>query len=740
MAAGNESGTKKEGSASKAVIVKSPQSMTMFTGTARCILDELRDRHKTIEKNGGKKVHPSELLTLDKLIDSLVKFSNLPEQGRTPEAVDQALRLLTDIDSRGKDRYLYLYPFLLKNANKVVAKIALIAPQTTHEQDVKNYREACFEYSKTVLDLMLSNRAKKPKDIDEVNPGASLFQKNKSGQDWLYPNRFAIESEITLLIKSGFKPYSFLPIKDFVEDFIDYGNAKASLEQFSPTYHMIIDEIAINSDGSYKRQPELIIHYRAQVDGLEKFALPMLAKLADEGVSDYRQKVAQFRKEHVDNADKNRSQSRDKAKALIKLIKDFPFSRVNSELAKNVKTTCEESIQILEKMIDKMDNVVERKYDSIFKSIIQTVGQYISEFTKTNLKLMKLDIEKEVENAGIKDPPKIQEIGARVLKELAKTYVVKNSELNGSKVVYAVDQSYMAGVLHKYGSIPKDSQEVQHEFELVKQMNQELTTNGDTRLNINIRKDHIDKLNLEVLRQEQDERDKIRSDFFNTKFNFLAGFLALGVSLIISLFLFSVENEILYMIFGIPLSIAAGYFSAILIKKREKTSSNKNLSQAEMQFKALDTEETSDEKVSQIAKAATKFIYPASYQKIVDKVYDNDSLKNKIQKNFSEIKNSVGILAREEDSSKVASSIEHAILNTSIVINIPQEIVPLGKPNVIIMSKADFKAPLTRTQLAEFYRTELDKNKIDKQMVKYFTFLINTLEIEYPKFLNKKIR
>ena len=44
-----------------------------------------------------------------------------------------------------------------------------------------------------------------------------------------------------------------------------------------------------------------------------------------------------------------------------------------------------------------------------------------------------------------------------------------------------------------------------------------------------------------------------------------------------------------------------------------------------------------------------------------------------------------------------------------------------------------------RNQMSEQYRAVAEKNKYDSALVKYYTFLINTIEVEYYKFLNKKI-
>jgi hypothetical protein len=719
------------------IIVKTPQSMTMFSATARCILDELRERHKSVEKGGSRKPHPSELLTLDKLPEVLIKFTNLSEQAKSPPAVDQALRQLTDIDNNGKERYLYLYPYLIKSANKVVAKICLIAPQSSHEIDVNPYREMCFEYSKSTLDLILSNRSRKVKQIDDSAPGLALFQKNKSGLDWLYPDRFSLETEVGLLLKAGYKPFSYIPIKEFTEDFINYGNEKKSIEQVVPGYHMIIDEIHLKEDGTYLHQPETVIHYRAQADGLERFALIYLPKLIEEGVPEYRTRLAEY-KNLRDSQHPDRMQSREKVKALISLLKEFPFSRLNSELSKNVRKTCEESISILEKLLSNLDNLIDRKYDSIYKNLKFSLLNLITEYTKNEQRLYSLDLKKEIQRAGIKEEEKIKEFTGKLLEEIKKQFPVREfQDESGKKLFYTVDQSYMAAVLHKYAS-EKNDPSLQREYEIAKLINQDLESTKNTRLNINIKPDLMEKLKLDIQKKELEEKEKLKEEFEKGKFNILSGFLALAISLFITIYLYSIENDVVYLIFGIPVSLIAGYLAAVFIKLQKPTFSKEKVSST---YHAIGVEgESKEEKLSAIAKVATKYIFPINYDKVTDKVYDHTSLRKKISENLTEIKTAVPILRKEENVDKIASAIEHSIIYSSVVIAIPPEIVPTNKPASIIISKNDFKSSLYRSQLAEHYRKEAERNKGDKVLVKYYTFLINTLEVEYHKFLNKKIR
>ncbi|OCC28623.1 Uncharacterized protein GNX_2754 [Leptospira interrogans serovar Canicola] len=87
-----------------------------LSATARCILDELRDWHKKTEKHGSKSIHPSYLLTLDKLSDLLNKYRNLSEQAKSPPSIDLALRQLVDYEKKGKNKvclYLSFFSFVM---------------------------------------------------------------------------------------------------------------------------------------------------------------------------------------------------------------------------------------------------------------------------------------------------------------------------------------------------------------------------------------------------------------------------------------------------------------------------------------------------------------------------------------------------------------------------------------------------------------------------------------------------
>ena len=733
----------------KSVIIRTPQSMNSISATSRSIMDELRERHKGKDRPGTKSLHPTELITLDKITEFLHKHNNLSEQAKSIPGVDQAIKQISDIDNNGRDRMAYFYPYLIKNGAKVLAKIALISPQHTHETNVRNYREACFDYSKPMVDLILGSRAKRIKEIDENNPGNFLFQKNKSGMEWLYPLNGSLEAEIGILIKRGYKPYASLPAKDFIDDFIEYGLEKGSLEQIAPGYHIIIDEIELKEDGSYQRQPEIIAHYRAQADGLEKFIMMHLPKLCEEAkLNDERFKLNEFQREQVELAPSGRRQSREKVKQLVQIVSEFPFEKINSEFSKSMMNTCNQSVKLLEKFLGDMDNLIDRKYSSIYNKLNKSIGHLITEKTKNDLTLCSINFVSEVEAAGIKEEEKQRNFADRLKKDLTTNYGYHTpKDDNPKNLVYFVDQGYMASVLHKLASLALTSPEFKKQQAYAKIINQELTLQKNPKLNTNIKSDHVNKLTSDMNSLELAERERLKKEAFQKKFNMPIAMIVFAALMVFFLFISFAEGSLGTILFGFVLSSALAIVSGLYFRKKDSDSDkekelkqNSIFAQTDGNNKSGDEDsKKGEEKASQIAKAANQFLFPRKYNKIEDKVYDINTLRAKIQTHLEEIKSAVPILSKETDYNKITSSIEYSIVTNSIVIAIPNEIVPKGKTNSIIINKDDFKAPLLRNQMSEHFRAVAEKNKYDTALVKYYTFLINTLEVDYYKYLNKKI-
>ncbi|TGL78412.1 hypothetical protein [Leptospira yasudae] len=736
-----------------------------LSATARCILDELRDWHKKTEKHGSKSIHPSYLLTLDKLAELLNKYRNLSEQAKSPPSVDMALRQLIDYEKKGKNKSAYIYPFLVRNGAKVLARIAIASPQKEAKTDVTPYRVACFEFSEEMIDLILQNRAKRPKLPDEDNPGAFLLHKNKAGKNWLFPKLASLEAEFSTLLKRGFQPYSYIPMMDFLRDFLTYANKKNYVMKILPDYHLILDDLQLNQDGSYVNQPEVIAHYRCQADALEKFAIPYLKELSTRaGYSLFGTRIAEFEQTHIQMVEPGRKQNSEKVKALISLINDYPFDRETDELGKKVSETCRLSIQILSKLMEEKDRLVERKEENVFKSLKSRLLNKIAENTLEQQTLYRFSPEQKLKSSGLLDESRYPSLIEELKRDITAQYAMKEVQKPDQTVeIYAVDPGYMAAVLHKLSGMATSNPAYQKDLEIAREINASLSNPKHPGLNAKLKAENIVKLQQGIQAMEQLEAEKQRSQEFAKKFNLPMGMLGFVASMILFL-IASVHFKTTGILFvGIPVSLFLGLMIAFYFRDKEKSdiltngSSSGSLgsgfkgeygsmtsSSSDGYYSGDDSEDEhfqskgetpKEKKVSLIAKGAERFVFPSRFTKITDKIHDSRSLRKKIFENLDNIRNSVAHLKTEKDDDKVASTIEYALLQNSATILIPDDIVPQGMPGSIILSHNDLKAPLIRDQISEFLRNEAQKKKYDKKLVKYYTFLINTIEVEYYKYL-----
>ncbi|QVK54354.1 hypothetical protein FH596_00700 [Leptospira borgpetersenii] len=736
-----------------------------LSATARCILDELRDWHKKTEKHGSKSIHPSYLLTLDKLAELLNKYRNLSEQAKSPPSVDLALRQLVDYEKKGKNKSAFIYPFLVRNGAKIQARIAIASPQKEAKTDVSPYRTACFEFSEEMIDLILQNRAKKPKLPDEDNPGAFLLHKNKAGKNWLFPKLASLEAEFSTLLKRGFQPYSYIPMTDFLRDFLTYATKKNYVMKILPDYHIILDDLQLNPDGSYVNQPEVIAHYRCQADALEKFAIPYLKELSERaGYGLFRTRIAEFEQTHIQMAEPGKKQNGEKVKALISLINDYPFERETDELGKRISETCRFSIQIISKLMEEKEKLVQRKEESVFKSLKSKILHKIGEHTLQEQTLYSFSPEQKLKSSGLSNVIRYPALIDELKKEISERYGMRVIEKpDQTSEIYAVDPGYMAAVLHKLSGMATKNAAYQKELEIAKEINASLSNPKHPGLNAKLKAESIVKLQQGIQAMEQLEVEKQRSQEFAKKFNLPMGMLGFVASMILFL-IASVHFRTTGILFvGIPVSLFLGLLLAFHFRNKEKSDilSNGNaslgsgfkgeygiMSSSDDYPSGDDSEDErfqskgetpKEKKVSLIAKGAERFVFPNRFTKITDKIHDSRSLRKKIFENLDNIRNNVAHLKGEKDDDKVASTIEYALLQNSATILVPDDIVPQGMPGSIILSHNDLKAPLIRDQIAEFLRNEAQKKQYDKKLLKYYTFLINTIEVEYYKYLpNRK--
>ncbi|GBF50017.1 hypothetical protein LPTSP4_15380 [Leptospira ryugenii] len=728
--------------------------------TARCILDELKDWHKRVEKHGSKEVHPSYLLTLDKVPEALGKYNNLGAQGKTENAIYHALRLLLDIDHRGTNRVMYAYPYLIKNGSKIASKIALIAPQKENKTDTIPYRQACFRFSQELVKLLLDNRAKKGRNWDEQNPGNILIQKNRDGKPWLYPKLGSLESEVTSLVRKGFGNIPYLPMADFLIDFVNFAKEQSLALPILSDYHIVIDELDIHPDGKFKKLPEVVNQILSQLDALETFTKEYLIKMAtDAKYESFLQRINEYFQTNHFTSIEDKMNPEERVKKFLTLVESFPFTSGKGGLSDQVRETVDTSIKILRRLCEEKGSVLHRKDDNIYSSVKQTVMSKIPEYTKNNHTLLRINFEDEVAQAGITSEEKAKEYIKRLKDDVFSEFsYYEEKQENGRTIYYVVDHGYLAAVIHKLSFEGKGNPELEKQLEYAKIINHRLSNPKHPGLNSKLRPDAISKMNAGIRELEIQEAERAKQEDIRSRFNIVSGVMTFIVSTLIFVTAAYYLRSAMPLFFGVPFSVVAGFMAALFFREKSQDEIREDIKNSG-KFGALsewgkpgsssgsslgssvgkdEDSNPKEEKIAHIYKAADNFVFPKRFNKITDKVLDPKTLKTRIYENLDNIKRNHMSLAKETNDDKVASTVEYAVLQSVATILIPDEVAVKDQPSTIYINRNDLKAALFRDQLADFYRDEMNKKKFDKKMVKYYTYLINTIEMEYYKYLPKK--
>ncbi|TGL87589.1 hypothetical protein EHQ68_07295 [Leptospira congkakensis] len=733
-------------------------SVGSLTPTARCILDELKDWHKRVEKHGSKEKHASYLMTVDKLPEALGKYTNLGAQGRSENSIYHALRQILDIDHRGQNRAAYAYPYLIRTGSKISSKIALVAPQNENKTDTQPYRQACFRFSQELIKVLLENRGKKGRNWDDENPGTLLLQKNKEGNTWLYPKLGSLEAEISSLVRKGFGNLPYIPMPDFLQDFTAFAREQNLALSILTDYHIVIDELNILPDGSFKRLPEVVNQILAHMNGLEHFTKDQLTKLAKD--AKYESFLATFSdyisKPKFSSAD-SKMNPEEEVKKFLSIIENFPYPTEKGNKSLSIKETIDLSVKILKRLSEEKGSVLTRKDDNIYGTVKNAVISRIPEHTKNHNTLLRIDFEEEVAKAGITSEEKANEYIKRLKDDVFSDHSYHEEKLpDGRSVYYVVDHGYMAAVIHKLAFEGRTNPEYKKQLGYAKIINHKLSNPKHPELNNKLKPELIAKLNADVKNMEVEELERERSNEIRSRFNVVPGILAFIVSTMIFITGAYYLRSAMPIFFGVPFSVVIGFMAAIYFREKSTEEIREDIKNSG-KFSGVgdwgkptynsgstssyeDEAETNkkEEKLSHIYKAADNFVFPKRFNKITDKVLDPKSLRSRIYENLDNIKRNNMTLGKEKDDDKVASTVEYAVLQSVSTILIPDDVAIRDLPNTILINRNDMKSALFRGQLADHYREEMNKKKFDKKLVKYYTYLINTVEMEYYKYLPKK--
>ncbi|MCT8335043.1 hypothetical protein NUH30_15285 [Leptospira sp. 85282-16] len=702
-----------------AFFIQLPKNIASYSMTSQAILEELRVRHRRLEMHGSSEITPSLLLTVDSIPELLSKQVQLTEVHKSQAAIAEAFKELAGLTEHNKEPVVYFYPFLLQMDQKLTMRISMIAPQNREKTDIVPYRRACFKYSVDLIDLLLKNRASREFVLEEINPGSTLIRTDQKGNSYFFPTKLSYETELELMIRKTLESFGYIPMKDFIQDVITRGKETAKLVEIIPGYHLILP------NGSHN--PEYARHLAVQLDGLRTFSFPYLKRFANENkYVGFLEKLNELEINFPTQTEGLLKQGNNLFPKLRALLDEFPFDKITTEEGKRVGNNVKESLFILDKLSKRLKEQKKEDSEEAVSSLIKLLGKRIEDNTTNTLTLTKINLNSEIKSLGLKNDKEITDVISKIITSLSETYGCLAIKEETFQILFALDQKKLSKVEANTLSLSKTDSNYRNELPILDQIRVILKNRSDE----NIDKEEIPETELE------EENDSNQTSSSEPKFSFSAlqekfhipigvfSFLSLAsLTTVISLFLGSLE----YIVSGFMFSFLLGLFLGYLYRNDGKK-------------KQIPEKQTSniypkENKSLGIAKVAESFIYPKKFNSIAEKVYDFKRLRNHIDDCVEDIKIQLPVADQKKDTNKIVAEIEHAILQISVVMKIPEAIQLKNRPKELILSKADFRTILFRTQLAEYYRKEASIYKSDRDQMDYIQFIIRELEFGYNKYL-----
>ncbi|TGK49424.1 hypothetical protein EHQ16_09700 [Leptospira kanakyensis] len=695
-----------------------PKNIASYSMTSQAILEELRVRHRRLEMHGSAEITPSLLLTVDSIPELLSKQVQLTDSHKSQGAIAEAFKELAGLTEHNKEAVVYFYPFLLSVDQKLTMRVSMIAPQNKEKTDIVPFRRACFKYSIDLIDQLLKSRAGREFVLEEENPGAGLVRSDQKGNTYFFPTKLSYESELESMIRKTMETFGYIPMKDFVMDVISRGKETAKLVEIIPGYHLILP------NGSHN--PEYARHLAVQLDGLKIFSVPYLKKYCNENkYSGFLDKLLDLESKIPRTTEALLKTGVSFVPEITNLLQEFPFDKITTDEGKRVGHSTRESLIILDKLSKRLKEQKKEDAEEAVTTLIKFLGTKIEDNTANTLTLTKLDLKSEIKSLGLKNESEVTKAIAKIVTSLSETYGCLEMKEDNFHILFALDQKKLSKVEANTLTLAKTDSNYRNELPILDQIRVILKNRSDE----NIDKEEIPEKELEDETDNNPTRSnepRISFSALQEKFHVPIGvfsFLALAsLTTVVSLLIGSLE----YIVSGFMVSFLVGLSLGYLYRNDNKPK--------QVQEKQIPTSPKENRTLG-IAKVAEGFIYPKKFNSIAEKVYDFKRLRNHIEDCVEDIKVQLPPADGKKDVNKIVAEIEHAIIQISVVMKIPEAIQLKNRPKELILSKADFRTILFRTQLAEYYRKEASIYKSDRDQMDYIQFIIRELEFGYNKYL-----
>lgn len=701
-------------------------SSARITTLLRFILKLLYDRQIQINNLHGNAIHPNYFPDLLALKKELAATKNINEHEKSPRQVSDALKQMLNFFEGCVAKLGYIYPHLTSENGKIKPLLVLYSPQTEKQTPILSFRKACFIASLPIIQKLQSRTHK----MADIRPNF-LFGSYK-GKPWLFPRKGSIEIQITSILRKGFEPYDYIPQTDFIHDFTEYGIESDSLLQILPDYHIVESKLELNEDGNLLEEPELLFQLRIQAYSLERFHQEYLYPQAQKrGFAIFQSRFEEYQREYQEEDILNGPlPDTDRLEDLFVLSNDFPFVEANDKDLFKAREACELAIKLL-KSIQKHQQQFNRKKDqTILKNFLKVQENKIINHTREKQTLIILDVDTLLKNSGLQDKNLEVRLRKDFMNLIHEQYGYFEGETSGGKTyLYALDPGYMTSVKHNLRLLSLTNDAYEKQYQIACQLEEKLKLTSHNRLDKNLDALKIQDLQQEIDRIERELEKKRRKQDFLNRFNIIAGIISFIVTLGSFVMLASYLELMIIMIPGLIISLFSGIALAFLFSRSRR------------QGLAGTTDDNSQlnnkEPITAVLKATQGKLFKTDFHLIEEKFFDRKSLKNAIIENLNAIIAESSYLQKQKDREKVIATIENAVLHHSAVIIIPREIIPKNKSDAIILDRSDLKSPLFRSQLADHFRALASIQRSDSHN-QYYNFILNCIEVEYPKYIRKK--
>jgi hypothetical protein len=701
-----------------------------ITPTLFSILKFVAERQRTVVALHSFEKHPYYYLTVDYLPEILKRDPTLREEEKGKKAVDEALKQMLDVFTGGKVKYGYLYPILIQEERKIITKICIIAPQIEHETPIAPLRRNCFDFSKKVMDSILSNRVKRNREIEEKYPYSVILKLNSESVYRFYPTALSLESDLNVLIKKAFAPFSPIAMTDFLSDFIVYGKSLHRLVEVLPDYHIIDEELEVDAQGNLTREPNIYFHFFTLLKATEELVIGPLYELAKQmgyfipsnHIYSHRENFSALYSEYPEN-------EIPRLVSLKDCLDHFPEDKNLIPSDKNLIEGGRKAYQIL-KALESLFPLVKQKKDSqIIQGVVQTVADKIIAHLRDKKTLYVLDTGTVIKASGVQSGEMRYELEKAIRAMVIDRFPQKESRTTDNKVFYYVGYyPIMSAVVFNLSrlSFHNDSYTKQHE--IAQAMYDAAFYRAHPDLDIELeasdqKEIQKGKENLAQLIERQKKKQE-----FEDSYNFQAGFFGLGFSFFyfFILYLFFKNNTLLYI-----MPVVSIFTAYMLTRVFSKRGFRKPITETETK---KDLGEISATSLNQIQ----SIIYQPSQSTIEERIFDRNSFHELIIKNIDEIKATHEEWKMEANNDSLVLRIESALLTSMAVVQVPKDQVPKSKPATVLFFRDDLKDSSVRGKLADYYHFRRSAAKststASNNVFSYYNFLYNAVERDYYKY------